>query len=424
MKKYRIYSMIVLFALLMSIALPSYYKKIFGKRIQYMSIEYSPIDEDFIKFTLTKDKNILYSNIDNTKTYTYEEYKQKLPFTYYYDLITNDKFPEKFIAYGQNIQAIKSEKSFLRLRTSSIAAKRVQLFPLIESKPKGSSLKYPKDLFRLSQKGISFIKSEQLKIDINKSKEYNDILLSLGATFPLKRAFGNPSLMKPFDEGYFITDAKDRLFHVKRVQNKAQINSVATNGIKFKYISNIENNRKEYYGIALDVNNNLYLLMYDNYEFVKLPIDDYDYKQDSLEMTTTPINRIITFSRIDPKTKQKVIKHYVTNLDYELVKSNEYRYSVERSKLYEQIRSILFGFELSISDVQTYYANFKINNISKIAFIISIILSLLYIIYMKLRNELSKEHIVQAILIAIGGLYSILALMLFDKLSLIKKSNI
>lgn len=414
MKKYRIYSIIILFVFLLSMFLPNYYKEIFGQRVQYVAVKYSPVDENFIKMTIYADKDIEYSDINGTKKFTFEEYEEKLPFTYYYDLITNDRFPKKFIMYAHDIKAIKNEKSFFMLEPYYISKKAVNLFPLFESKPKHSGLSYPKDLFKIDDKGMTFIISENVKIDENKSKIYNDILLSLGAIFPLKKAFGNPTLMKAFDEGYFITDAKNNLFHVKMVQNKPVINKIKTN-IDIKYILVKEDKRREFYGLVVDTSSYIYLLMYDNYELVKLPIKDYDFQTHSFEIKTTPINRIISTKKIDYKTQKKVIKHYITNLDYELINENEYKYSIKKSKLYEAVKTILFPFELSISHDKTYYASFEIINISKASFLLSLIFSILYILYIRYQNRDVKDYIVQIIFIIFGGIYSIIALILFDK---------
>lgn len=422
MIKYRLYPIVIIFALVSSIILPRYYNEIFGTRIDYTRIKYSPISEDFLKSTYKagKYRKMVYSNLDETKKYTFEEYEELLPFLFLYDLVRNDKFPEKFIAYAQDRRFTRSETTSLRLRPANVNIKGVELYPLMESKP-NYSLKYPNDLFRLGKDGIVFIDLIKNQIDKKKSKEYSKEFLKAGAVFPLKRAFGNPSTMKSFDEGYFISDAKNQYFHLKRVDNKAHLYKVPTKGMKIKYIQVKEDKRKEYYGFAIGEDNSVYLLMYDNYEFVKLPIKDYDYKKSLLQLNTNPINRIITVTNTDYEKDEKIISTFVTNLDYELLKKNKYSYSIKNGKVYETFKSILFPYKLSIVSGNENYANFKIRDISYVAFIISFIIAFLYLLFVKKTNRCIKEHIINGVLIFIGGIYTIIPLILFGKILGLKK---
>lgn len=191
MKKYRIYPIIILAILLLSIYLPNIYKDMFASRIDNTRIHYSVVDEDFIKMTVKRGqkREVIYSNLKGTKTFTQDEYKAKLPFIYYSDLLKTNNFPKKFINYGRDPRIIAMEKSYIKLKPSMINTKLVNLYPLLESKPKYSRLQLPKDLFKLDENGITFIISASNSIDKEKTKLYNSIFLEQGAVFPLKETF-------------------------------------------------------------------------------------------------------------------------------------------------------------------------------------------------------------------------------------------
>lgn len=418
MSNLRAYPIIILAIFLLSILFPKMYKDIFSSRIDKQRVVYSPVEEDFIKITTLagKERKVIYSNITETKKYSLDEYKAKLPFTYYYDLLRTNNFPQEFISYGQNINAIRKEKSFLKLNPKYINTKVVNLYPLFESNPKYSSLTLPDELFRLDKAGITFINTSKNEINKEKSKLYNKLFLQEGAVFPLKDAYGTPSIQKPFDEGYFIKDSKNQLFHLKQVDGKASLNKVDLKGIDLVFALIKEDTRKEYYGLLIDKNSNLYLMMYDDYELVKLPINTYNYKVHEFKIKTTLINRIITITSINESKNTKLTKTYVTNLDYELIKENSFEYTFKGSALYENTKELLFPFRLAITKEDKAYYSFEIRDFSKKAFIINILLAFCFLIYVKMSKRELKKHLIQTIFIAIAGIYSLIVLLLFEKL--------
>ncbi len=418
MMKFRIYPIIILAIFLLAIFLPKTYKEIFSSKIDRQRVVYSPVEKDFIKISSfsQKNKKTIYTNLDGTKEYSLDEYKSKLPFRYYYDLLKTNNFPEEFMIYSQNINSIKSEKSFIKIKPTFFELKGVNLYPLFESKPKYSGLSLPDDLFRLDENGITFIISATNKIDEEKTKFYNELFLQKGASFPLKELYGTPSTNKAFDEGYFISDAKNQLFHLKLIEGTPHLNKIDLKGIDLKFALIKEDTRKEYYGVLVDKNSDLYLMMYDDYELVKLPIDSYDYNTKDFKITTTPINRIIEIVHIDEPKNMKITKTYVTNLDYEIIKENSFEFVYKGSAAYESIKSLLFPFRLVITNAQSAYYNFEIRDLSKSAFIINLLLALCLLIYVKLSKREILYHFPQAILLALGGIYSLISLILFNKL--------
>lgn len=424
MKKLRVYTIIIVGIFLLSFYMPPLYKKIFASRIEYVKVTYSPVTRDFIKKTVLSGKNrkVIYSNLDSSKVYTIDEYKSLLPFIYYYDLVKTNNFPKGFDLYAQDISKIKREKSYLILKPEVIQTKVVNLYPLFESLPKYSSLSLPSDLFSLNEKGITFINSKTNQIDSKKSKVYRNIFLQKGAVFPLKEAYGTPSTQKPFDEGYFITDNKNHLFHLKLINNKVLLNKIKLGNIIPKFLNIKEDPRREYYGYILDQNDSIHLLMYDNYKLKQLDIKDYDSKKHKIKLFTSPLNRIITLSSIDETKNQKVTKKYVMDLNYKILKENTSYISLNSTDFYETSKKILLPFKLVLKKSEYDYFYFKIVEISTLSLILSFILTLCYILYIKMINISIKQNLPQIILLSISGLYALIILLIFNKIYT-KKQN-
>lgn len=417
MRTLRIYPIIILTILVISIFLPTLYKNIFGTRVDKTMVFYSPVDEDFIKMTRLKgkDRKVIYSNFQD-ETYSLDEHKIKLPFIFYSDLLKIDKFPEKFSSYAQDIMSIRREKSYMKIKPEMIKTKIVNLYPLFESKPKYSSLELPKDLFSLTKEGIQFVTTSTNTINTKKSNIYNNRLKELGAKFPLYDAFGTPTTRKPFDEGYFILDSTSQLFHLKQIDNKPSIKKVPTKDLETKFVLNKENSRKEFYGLLVSKTNDVYLMMYDDYELVKLPIENFDYNKKSIKLMTTPINRIITIEHIDKRKKEKSITTIVTNLDYEVIKKNNFTYSLKKGAVYENIKKWIFPFKVYLVKNPNGDYSFQIRDLNKNAFTFTLILSLVFLIYLKVKGYSIRKHFLQVVLIATSGIFALIALILFKKL--------
>lgn len=421
MRKLKLLPLIITGILLFALFLPKLYKEIFASRVDKTLVYYSPIEEDFIKRTIKSGnkREIIYSNMDESQKYKHEEFKTKLPFFYAFDLLKIEKFPQKYAAYATDPMQIRKETGFLRLASKDINKEYVNLHILFESKPKYSSLEFPKEVFKIGGNGVVLSNSSTNEILKEKSESYNKKLLALGATFPLKQAYGNPTTRKPFDEGYFITDSKNNLFHIKQIKGEAFVKKVETNGIKIKYINHKEDSRKEYYALVVDENHQLYFMMYETYDFIKLPIDDYNYKTHDFRMFASPINRIFTVEYL--KDDKKIINTYVTNLDYELEKQNKYTQSQKQDFAYENIKNLLFPFTLKIFDYKESYISFELVDINKLAFLFNILIAFAYLIYIRKTKKAIKEHLVQSVLISLSGIYALLVLFSLDKLKKGKK---
>ncbi|MCV6608147.1 MAG: DUF4857 domain-containing protein [Campylobacterales bacterium] len=394
------------------------YKDIFSTRIDREWVYYSPVEKDFIKKTALggKERKIIYSNLDGTKEYTLDQFKSKFPFRYYYDLLKTDNFPKEFISYSFDLNAIKREKSFLKIKPSFINTKVVNLYPLFESNPKYSGLSLPEDLFRLDKDGITFITTKTNSVDKKKSEAYNKLFLEKGAVFPLKEAYGTPSTQKPFDIGYFISDNKNQLFHLIQVDGKPLLNRVDLNGIDFKFALIKEDVRKEYYGVIIDQKSQLYLMMDDDYELVKLPIDTYDYKTKEFKISTTPINRIINITSFDEARDTKVVDTYITNLDYELLKKKTFQFLYKGSTIYETIKELVLPFRTVVFLGNSGHYQIEVRDVHIKALYLNILLGFALILFVKLTKRDINTHLIPFGLLVVGGIYSLITLVLFNKL--------
>lgn len=418
------YLIIIITVFILAIFLPSTYEKMFSKRGEFVRISYSPVKEDFVKivYPTGSNRSPKYSNIDSSEEYTREDYEVLLPFQFYSDLTRWGTFPKKFASFEKNSSIIRSSQQFAFVRQNDVNKKSVGLYPLIESASKFSSLELPNELFRLNN-GIEFINILKNEINQEKSDLFTEEFKKHNISFPIKNIYGNQTIRKPFDEGYFLVDNKDELFHFKMIEGKAYIKQIELNGIKVKYMSLTENQRVEFYGLLLGENKKLYLLMYEDYEILALPIKEYDYRTSSFSLSTDPLYRHITIEQKNYKTEEQIIKTYITDLDYELIDENIYKTSFKNNKTYENIQNILFPFNISMTNSESHSYYPSINDISLLSYSLNIIFLILYFLFIKKTKRQVKEHLTNSILILFLGTYALIAISAFSKVLYTKEKK-
>lgn len=411
------YPIVILSILILSSFLPKIYSDIFSKRPVSIDIEYSAVLEEFVKTTNPSGVNreTIYSSLDDKTVYKKERYQELFPFTYYFNLIKWNTFPEKFEGFKNNTHLIMKSKQFLALFKGAVDNKRVPLYPLFETKSKFSGLSVPLDAFRFKEK-MQFIDVAKNEIKEEKTELFTKALLQKGFTFPALKIFGNPTTMKAFDAGYFIKDKNKELFQVKMEDGKPFIKKIDTRGVDFKYIGVKENKRKEFYGLSLSEDNKVYLFMHDDYEFIELPIEHFDYKKETLIFSTDPLYTYIKITKMDEKRKEKTIRLYVTNLDYELVDKSEYTYKTSNRKIYENIKELLFPFALEIKKAGEYSYYPILDNFNKNSFIFNILLVIAFLIYIIKTKRAVSHHLVNLLLVLSCGVYAIISLLAFARL--------
>ncbi|MCV6606620.1 MAG: DUF4857 domain-containing protein [Campylobacterales bacterium] len=398
---------------LLSIALPDMYKKFFGSKLNSIFVGYSPIDENFVYRESSFGKNSKTTYYSKTETFKKDEYIGKLPLMYYRYLINRDKFPEELSYLGEDPALIREYTQYFRFRANEINRKQIPLHTLFEANPKYGRLEQPKDMYRLTENGIQFVNLSTNQVDKEKTLLFTKALQEEGASFPIKRAFSNPNVRKSFDEGAFMVDGKNQVFHLKMIDDKPVVNNTSINMEDIKYIKVDENGRKEFYG-ALITEDSVHLITYENYKLIKLPLDKFDYKTSSLSFRVSPIHKFTSLTYYEGD------KHHIDstamNLDYSVVQRDRVIRDRYSSEIYSNIITIIFPFILELSKGHDYHYSLKLKDISMISLGISLILGLLYIVLLRKNRRNPNYYKLNILLIIFGGIYGIITILTLGKI--------
>ncbi len=345
--------------------------------------------------------HFLYGN-DKGEKLSLKEYEKALPFIYWRNLDIQKKLPIVVDGISYDKKTIKKARQSFKFSYNNVNENinQVSLYPLFNPSSKKGVISFPNLMFNLD-KDFSIYDSQDNTKNLKLSKKYTLALKNKGFSFPAKIIAGKTTNMKPLDEGYFVLDNKDKLFHFKRYDDELYIKNIAYDSkIKIKQIKISESRKKEFYGLIIDESNKAYVLMYKNYNLIKLPLKYYDSNTMKLEIYANAINKLIRYK------DEKYV--YAVAFDKNFSYLDEFKVDIPQvSSLYQTFFDYAYTFNIKKNPHKSYEEySFEIG--SKKAFILSLSLSLLYLLLF--RKEKKETRVLKSLFLLFTGVYGVIIL--------------
>lgn len=399
MKKF-IVLIIAITTMALAWVLPDLYKIVTDEAPEYPLSFYSSVSNKFCSFKFT-DKGLIRTDVDD-KIYTQKQFDSLLPMVYTNQLIYDRRMPKSINGVDVNIQKIRMSNFAYRYKPQAYQKPSIKLYPLFESMSDRVDLAAPGDVFRLTD-AVEFIDIQQNRIKAEKSTSYNKLLFNSGFIGPAKRVAGIPTTRKNYDEGYFIIDNTNALFHMKRVNGKPFIRNVNIDkSIRVEYFEATDYPNKDFYGFLFDTVGQMYILTTDNYKLVKIGIPPIN-----LTNTTVSIRANMFYWNIHVKTKSSKISYAVdantkTYVDsIESLNGNNHSYWIEN----------ILPFSINLKSRNDGYIKCRISNNFPIAFFFNIFFVLVYLLIF--RKSKLENNIIVSLWVCITGIYGFIACILF-----------
>lgn len=380
--------------------LPSIYNYVFVKAPKSNFTLYSSVSNEFVHLKST-DNGVIRENVTGSRVYTESQFDSILPFFYLRQLVSEGRFPDSINGRPTPMKEAQRYNFMFRYTPSDYFKDRILLFPLFESMSGRVDLKMPDDFMRINNEGIQFIIAETNSIDSEKSELFTKTFINEGFTFPAKQIWGNPSPKKEYDEGYFIKDTNDKLFHLKRMCNRPFIREVKQpDDQNIKWFNVTEFRNKAFFGVGFDSNGNVYMLEKPSYTWVKLPVGPFNPESDRMLIVGEPINWTVQ------TTNGNINNYYaIAASDYSVTDS----YQVKNDEnIYTTIAKYIFPFELKFTTPNDDQIKLRIENFSPFALIFNLIIATFVFL-----ND--RKSIKEALMILIFGLYAFIPYLLYRK---------
>ena len=285
-------SFITIGIILLSLSFINYTNN-YQKEFHKYYIFYSDILDEFVYQKNFGEHRFEYG-IKDKKTFSQKEYESYLPFVYYRDLEIQKKLPIQIKDISYDVNEIKNSKLGFEYNYKMLKKKEVELYPLFNPQKDIGMIKFPEEVFGIFKDGAKVydFDNDYLK---TKSEELNQKLKELNFSYPAKNIWGKTTNIKPFDLGYLILDNKNRLFNLKKEDDKITLKEISyPKDEEIVHINISENRQQKLSAYAIDKNSNFYLLTWD-FEFIKLDLKEFDYKNMRLKLIADPLHYLIRY---------------------------------------------------------------------------------------------------------------------------------
>jgi len=404
------YALIVLAVVVMSSYLPRLYRMAFDRKTGKTHLFFSPVIKKFVFREMVGEGHRFLTKDETGKDYDRQTFETLIPFVYYKNMDLWGKLPLNIDGRIFDKETIKKNRQVFELKPRMIADRspRIQVFPLLESKPGVTRLRFPEDVFRMTGR-MEFINVDTNEVDKDLTKLFTNALKNAGFTFPARLSAGRVSILKSFDEGYFIVDANDGVYHVKRVGGQPLvIKTPIPANLGIRNIKVAENKKREIYGTLLTDKGVLYLITYDNYRLIKLPLIDYNPDTMDFKLLINPLYRTAVYS--DDQTVRAVA---MDGMYQPVARYRRVMFSGRRT-MNNTVFEALFPFYMKTGDKTSGYLQFDLVRNGWLA-LIGIALSLLLgVVVMSKRKIELKNNWPDLAIIMFTGLYGLIAVTIIE----------
>lgn len=421
MKKTATFSFLILVVLVSACYMPRLYGLLFFGDIEKTHLFYSPSEKTFIfkekivgpapteAIAKAEDHHSEIAYCDAAGNYMSRvEFEKKLPFIYYKNMELWGLLPIEIDGRSFTKKDIKKDRRVIELRSDQINnnAPAAPVWPLLESTQNQVRLVFPDDRFRMTDTKMEFINADTNRIDEELTKNFTASLNENGFIFPARSVNGKFTVLKPFDEGVFIVDKGYQIFHVKRVNGEPSIKKLPVpSTLKTRHIRVSENRQKKFYGLLLCEAGDLYLVSYNNYKLIPLPLKDYNPDRMDLKLIFNPLYVTAVYS---DRTR---IYAVAMNKSFNVVDRFSHKMSKSKETFSKTVFKILFPFQINFGEGGNAWLKPDISlngwpSIAGIGFALAIYLFTAYFF------RIGKSRLFPVALILLTGLYGATALLL------------
>ncbi len=255
MKKVGKIYLIVITVLLSMWLLPRLYYIITVKSVSTPFTLYSCTVEDFVSLQDRSGKDFVFSDTQGTM---YGD--SVLPFFYYRVLSSRNHVPEKIAGHVFTGEQIERNNIIFSSSPKEVNNDVPNVYMLLESEPERVELEDPQYAFVTRKDGIRIVEIATNERAAAMEADFAHALDSVGFRYPARIVSGNPSTHKEYDEGYMVTDADGKLFHIKLCRGKACVEFIDAGGVDIEHIFITENENRASLAYLFDTEGRFYVL--------------------------------------------------------------------------------------------------------------------------------------------------------------------
>lgn len=366
---------------------------------------YSSVTGEFSWFE-PAEKGTLYRDAAG-HTFTEQEFDSILPFFYYRQLLADNRFPDSIRGIPVTPKSAQTGSFMFRSSPRQANARPVGLYPLLESMSGRVDLESPDDVFRIDRRGITFIDCATNSEKAEKSAAFTAAMRKKGFVFPARLIAGNPTARKEYDEGFFLTDSEDRLFHLKQIKGRPFVRAVELPaGTEIAHIFVTEYRGRQYFAFLIDRAGQFHVLTTGDYALHPVEVPPVDPTRQGILIAGNPFDWTLKIN--DPDGAEH---HYAIDSETFGLLKEMHRPAPEPTTV-EKIERYIFPFRLSFTSESDPEIRPQASDPSARALILGAVLTAAFCL---LRRVDPRRRAVPCLFILVFGLYAFIGLLLFSK---------
>lgn len=395
--------LLVSVTLLASWKVPVLVKKMTDDSHSYPLMYYSARLKELCVIDFREHKNVFYDI--QGKAYPRSQYDSLLPLLNYRQLAMEGTLPDSLEGQPIDVKTLRSKQVMFRFRPAEVYGPLPPMGVLLEAMPKRGNLSLPGDYFRMGHE-MTFVDAQSNSINPQKSEAFTSALLKKGFSFPVKAYWGNPTVRKAYEEGYFCLDSKGALFHLKMVNGRPFVKDTGIGsklGVKWFVMS--ETSDKRFYGYLFGEKGEVGLLESTDkggYRFLPFDIRPVDIEKDEISILGNLLYWTVRVSDAEGMD--------CYGLDAVTLQSLSSYHQVRKRVLWDELSDWLFPFSFSPSSETNAFVSLYVENFSAKALWLSTLLA--FLTFFLWRNKVSAyRRVLMAVCVWAVGLSGMVALL-------------
>lgn len=340
----------------LAVALPRLYDLAFAVDAAPTQLFYSPVRKAFVFREHRGDHDFRYAD-QHGDTFDRRTFETLIPFIYYRNMELWGLMPLEIDGHVFDKPTILAHRQVFELIPDELQDRgpAIPVYPLMESDPEQAGLRFPEDVFRMTGRRMEFLNVDTNQVDEDLTTRFSAALSAEGFQHPARLVAGKPTILKPFDEGYFLVDAAGAVFHVKRVKDQPLVvrTPISNQDLTVRDIKVIENKRRDYYGFLLTTDNRLFLMSYDNYRLVQLPTAGYAPDRMDYKLILNPLYATAIYG------DDALVRAVAMTPGFEPIDRYQRSEPDRDAQLTETVRRILFPVTLSLGERDSRYLSWQ-----------------------------------------------------------------
>ena len=284
-------AMATLTALVLAVAGPRLVDLAFAVEAEPTDLFFSPVSESFVFREHRGGHDFVYGDSTGA-TFDRRTFETRIPFIYYRNMELWGLLPLELQGERFDAAAIRAGRQVFELAPRELADRRpsIAVHPLLETNPGRARLRFPEDVFRFTADAMEFVNVDTNRVDPVLTERFTTALDDVGFAFPARGVFGRPTILKPFDDGWFVVDGTGAVFHLRRVDGAPDIRRTPIPpNLGIRHIEVVENERREIRALLLTEDGRLFAVAYDDYGLIPLPSDGYAPDRMAYKLLVNPL---------------------------------------------------------------------------------------------------------------------------------------